>query len=328
MKYPRLIACLMMAGMCMLKVSFAQEEAPKDSLPPAPIEKVIEGVKNVQINRFGLDKKINDGFAPFGNGVADIIFYAPKIGEDVLYGEKGQSKLADDFYDNPPFTIEYEEGDLPTGTQFEVSGAGNNQVTISYPRTETLPLGEAFTLKNGQTILVTHDPAGYNSETDEAAFKVTLTEYEKNYAQGVEIARLDEFIEQVVQSSFDAYTFATLPIEKEASLDNMSQVLIKYTRTVKVPLNEAADIDGNTLTVKPNANSAYPLEDRTYTFSVSTVKFLPIVIIILILGATYFTIYFKFVNFTKFKLAIDVVRGKYTDPTESGEVSHFQALTA
>ncbi len=73
----------------------------------------------------------------------------------------------------------------------------------------------------------------------------------------------------------------------------------------------------------------------------------------LILGALYFTFYFKFINFTKFWTAINVVRGKYDDvdhheampvagdPTpggdaietiaiegHKGEVSHFQALTA
>ncbi len=54
----------------------------------------------------------------------------------------------------------------------------------------------------------------------------------------------------------------------------------------------------------------------------------PIVVAWLILGGLIFTIGFKFVNIRKFKLALDVVRGKYTDPEESGEVSHFQALTA
>lgn len=54
----------------------------------------------------------------------------------------------------------------------------------------------------------------------------------------------------------------------------------------------------------------------------------PIVLVILILGALYFTVYFKFINFRKFGLAINIVRGAYSDPNEKGEVSHFQALTA
>lgn len=78
---------------------------------------------------------------------------------------------------------------------------------------------------------------------------------------------------------------------------------------------------------------------------------IPIVLILLVIGATFFTIYFKFPNILKFPLAINVVRGKYEevekyglekvelhmtddgdipdtirDESEEGEVSHFQAL--
>ncbi|MBD0830530.1 alanine/glycine:cation symporter family protein [Aestuariibaculum sediminum] len=82
---------------------------------------------------------------------------------------------------------------------------------------------------------------------------------------------------------------------------------------------------------------------------------IPWVLIVLIGGALFFTIYFKFINFTGFRTAIRVVQGKYEDiekhgadtlygdstPNEDaniietlrddsahGEVSHFQALTA
>ncbi len=82
---------------------------------------------------------------------------------------------------------------------------------------------------------------------------------------------------------------------------------------------------------------------------------IPWVLIVLIGGAVYFTIYFKLINITGFVTALKVVRGKYEDiekhgvdtlygdvtPNEGhdlpetirdesadGEVSHFQALTA
>ncbi|TYP70966.1 alanine/glycine:cation symporter family protein [Aquimarina intermedia] len=85
---------------------------------------------------------------------------------------------------------------------------------------------------------------------------------------------------------------------------------------------------------------------------------IPWVLIVLIGGATYFTVYFKFINFSGFFTAINVVRGKYEDiekhgakelygedgiaavavdgdipdtirdESADGEVSHFQALTA
>ena len=55
---------------------------------------------------------------------------------------------------------------------------------------------------------------------------------------------------------------------------------------------------------------------------------MPFVIIWLLVGATIFTIYMGFINIRGFKHAIDVVRGRYDDPNDPGEVSHFQALTA
>lgn len=78
---------------------------------------------------------------------------------------------------------------------------------------------------------------------------------------------------------------------------------------------------------------------------------IPIVLLLLVGGATFFTIYFRFPNILKFPLAINVVRGKFEevemyglekvelhmtedgdipdtirDESEEGEVSHFQAL--
>ena len=79
---------------------------------------------------------------------------------------------------------------------------------------------------------------------------------------------------------------------------------------------------------------------------------IPLIVIILVLGATFFTLYFGFVNIRRFPLAINVVRGKYDAVEEpeghgvekaevnivdgdlpdtirdesKGEVSHFQAL--
>lgn len=80
---------------------------------------------------------------------------------------------------------------------------------------------------------------------------------------------------------------------------------------------------------------------------------IPLVVVVLVLGAVFFTIYFAFVNIRRFPLAIDIVRGKYDslehgtvgegetplvnvidgdiprtikDESKHGEVSHFQAL--
>ncbi|NEN22853.1 amino acid carrier protein [Cryomorpha ignava] len=54
---------------------------------------------------------------------------------------------------------------------------------------------------------------------------------------------------------------------------------------------------------------------------------IPLIVVWLILGALFFTIRMGFINFTGVKQAINLVRGKYSDPSDKGEVSHFQALT-
>lgn len=64
-----------------------------------------------------------------------------------------------------------------------------------------------------------------------------------------------------------------------------------------------------------------------YSVPVGGVGF-PLIAGWLLLAALVFTVYFGVPQFSRFKLAIDLVRGRYTDPNsrEPGETSHFQAL--
>lgn len=52
----------------------------------------------------------------------------------------------------------------------------------------------------------------------------------------------------------------------------------------------------------------------------------PLVVFWLICAGLIFTIYTGFINLRGFKQGINLVRGKYSDPNDAGEVSHFQAL--
>ncbi|GAB4083488.1 alanine/glycine:cation symporter family protein [Myceligenerans cantabricum] len=52
----------------------------------------------------------------------------------------------------------------------------------------------------------------------------------------------------------------------------------------------------------------------------------PVVVVWLIVAAVFFTAWLGFPNLWGFKHAIDLVRGKYDDKSDPGEVSHFQAL--
>jgi AGCS family alanine or glycine:cation symporter len=57
-------------------------------------------------------------------------------------------------------------------------------------------------------------------------------------------------------------------------------------------------------------------------------KSVPLVLAILVLGGLYFTVRFGFVNLRLFRHSVAVIRGRYDDPDDEGEVSHFQALTS
>lgn len=57
-------------------------------------------------------------------------------------------------------------------------------------------------------------------------------------------------------------------------------------------------------------------------------KKIPVVVVWLFLGAIFFTLRMRFVNFRMFGHAIQLVRGKYDRPEDKGEVTHFQALAA
>jgi alanine or glycine:cation symporter, AGCS family len=48
----------------------------------------------------------------------------------------------------------------------------------------------------------------------------------------------------------------------------------------------------------------------------------------LVLAAGIFTVYFGFVQFRSFALAVRIARGRYTRKDEPGEISHFQALSS
>ena len=54
----------------------------------------------------------------------------------------------------------------------------------------------------------------------------------------------------------------------------------------------------------------------------------PLIVLVLLIGGFVFTIYFKFINVRGFKHSIDIIKGKYDNPDDTGQISHFQALTS
>jgi AGCS family alanine or glycine:cation symporter len=75
-----------------------------------------------------------------------------------------------------------------------------------------------------------------------------------------------------------------------------------------------------------------PISDAVSAFVFAEVTILgatfPWIVGWLVLAAAVFTVYFGFVQIRSVKLAVDIVRGRYTTDDEPGEINHFQALTS
>lgn len=54
----------------------------------------------------------------------------------------------------------------------------------------------------------------------------------------------------------------------------------------------------------------------------------PFVVFVLALGGVFFTFWYGFMNVRGFRHAVDIVRGKYDNPHDTGELSHYRALTS
>ena len=54
----------------------------------------------------------------------------------------------------------------------------------------------------------------------------------------------------------------------------------------------------------------------------------PLIIAVLVSGGVYYTFFFGWLSIRGFTHAIDIIRGRYDNPDDPGEISHFQALTS
>ncbi|WP_300017863.1 alanine/glycine:cation symporter family protein [Pseudonocardia sp.] len=91
---------------------------------------------------------------------------------------------------------------------------------------------------------------------------------------------------------------------------------------------------GGTLADIENAiNSVFdPISDGVSAFVFAEITVFgatfPWIVGWLVLAAAVFTVYFGFVQFRSFGLALRIVRGRYTTDDEPGEINHFQALSS
>ena len=74
-----------------------------------------------------------------------------------------------------------------------------------------------------------------------------------------------------------------------------------------------------------------PVADVVSAFIFASVPLLgadvPLIVVWLVAGGVFFTVYLRFVNVRGFAHALRIVSGRYADPNDPGEISQFQALT-
>ena len=70
-----------------------------------------------------------------------------------------------------------------------------------------------------------------------------------------------------------------------------------------------------------------PVLDGSGTAKKKTIQ-VPFIVLVLMLGAIFFTFWYRWINIRGFTHAIDVIRGKHDKPEDTGEISHFRALTS
>ena len=87
------------------------------------------------------------------------------------------------------------------------------------------------------------------------------------------------------------------------------------------------DVSGGAFNIEEVGRDGAAVLDDKGQPKIKAVK-LPFLVMILVLGAIFFTFWYRWISIRGFKHAVDVVRGKFDNPDDEGEISHFRALTS
>ncbi len=112
-----------------------------------------------------------------------------------------------------------------------------------------------------------------------------------------------------------------------SGIENVSQGYSGWVQGITPPEVRPEDETGIDATINAVTAPIAALVGKIVFFKIPVFGAqLPLVVLWLVIGAVFFTIYMGFINIRGFKHAIELVRGDYADPNSHGEVSHFQAL--
>jgi AGCS family alanine or glycine:cation symporter len=318
------------------------EDAEKKAAPEEPADKPApagEGEKKGEKAQGPLDKFFGKLDAFFGEYLVlplfkglffDLIFWDDTVeGADAVGAsmngltvgafdaEKGyrldshaEAKLADAQVIIP----EARDHDLGRGITAKISG-GPGTFNIDVP-SAPMPSGEVnlTPIADWKGILVNPGRPAADNEyfevaSDLAPFPVIVVVKTTEQAEG------DPVIER-----------SLLAMRVEHAID----VKVAVGETVKLKEGEGGKvlaIDGEKLTLETKAPQWVPKSAAAEVKNPKNLN-LPFIVVWLVLGAVFFTFKMGFINIRAFKHAIEVTAGKYDDPEEDGEITHFQALAS
>lgn len=130
-----------------------------------------------------------------------------------------------------------------------------------------------------------------------------------------------------------SFFLATPAFSQEGSVEDAAEAVSEASESASEAAGEAAAAAGDkgeTMIKQIDATmgkvNGFLEKWIFYPIPVTAENEIPLAVLLLILGALYFTVRMGFIQIRAFKHAIDVTRGKYDDPNDEGEVSHAQAL--
>jgi AGCS family alanine or glycine:cation symporter len=261
---------------------------------------------------YGIDKQIDKGFEPTSNFIQSIVFYSFKLSDRRDYSTvEASDKIS---YYTAVSQDEYFK---------HKAAGGGGYINTEAEKTYLIKLDEkALAKAKLENKKIVEEKRSKNVPAPKPAFQITTP---LNDGSDFTVSYLD-----------DKFCNLTYTLSENGNT---------YSVKEKIEFGKEYTIKGAPFKVVPAADVTLSEKTPVYVMKTGAVR-LPFVLIVLILGALFCTIYFKFPNIRHIRLAFDTVRGKYYDPTGAnvekdkdnldtisnegtqGEVSPFQALSA
>ena len=122
---------------------------------------------------------------------------------------------------------------------------------------------------------------------------------------------------------FISIPFLFIAQDQGLAVDDSKEVLTEMSSSVAAATETAKELGLDEKIDKTFGEyTGWFVEGIFYEIPFSDSLKVPWVLIVLIFGALYFTLYFKFINVRGFKTSINIVRGKYDDLEENQKISY------